>query len=579
MRGQTTRAAGSAAFWTHRYAVIGAALLLSFSAAAFGATLTSDASDYAPGDPATLTGAGFQPLEEVVIQVLHVDETGNEGENHDTWTVTADELGGFVTIWTVCTDDCIGSTLEARAVGTLSLLEASVIFTDSPRVDSVDVGDQEQSSPGQQCAGASFTFTVTVFRGQNQGHFTADITCSGLPAGAACVPVSVSLAGAPDADASATTTVTVTTDGTTPGGTFGFTVTATATVGGGNDFADDDASLTVLGSGSVCGGSDTACDALDTCGDAGACVDNVDPAGSVCLTGTSECDPDDVCDGSTTTCAPLLAPEFTPCGSQDDIACDAPNSCDDAGSCIERVDPAGSVCLTGSGPCDPDDTCDGSTTACAPLYADEFTPCGSPDDTACDAPDSCNATGSCVERVDPAGSVCLTGSGACDPDDTCDGSTTACAPVYADEFTPCGSPDDTACDGPDSCNATGSCIERVDPAGSVCQPGTGTCDPDDLCDGSTTACAPVYADEFTPCGSPDDTACDAPDSCNATGSCIERVDPAGSVCQPGTGTCDPDDLCDGSTTACAPVYADEFTPCGSPDDTACDAPDSCNATG
>src|SRR5262245_21878835 len=105
-------------------------------ALARSATLVSDRPDYAPGEIVTLTGAGFEPGEWVVMQVQHDDGTPDSGENHGTWLVQADpedglNPGGFVTTWTVCGDDCLGSTLRATAIGYGSGLDAWVVFTDA----------------------------------------------------------------------------------------------------------------------------------------------------------------------------------------------------------------------------------------------------------------------------------------------------------------------------------------------------------------------------------------------------------------------------------------------------------------
>ena len=64
------------------------------------------------------------------MQVLHADGTSNAGENHGTWLVTADADGHFETTWTVCGDDCLGSTLQATATGQSSGLTAQTTFTD-----------------------------------------------------------------------------------------------------------------------------------------------------------------------------------------------------------------------------------------------------------------------------------------------------------------------------------------------------------------------------------------------------------------------------------------------------------------
>ncbi|WP_348811135.1 YDG domain-containing protein, partial [Flavobacterium maritimum] len=104
---------------------------LVFASTAFGqATVTTDQPDYAPGSTCTITGSGFLPGETVTLQVMHADETPNDGEEHFLWDVIADENGNFVTTWHVCEDDCLGSTLKATADGETSGLHAEVIFTD-----------------------------------------------------------------------------------------------------------------------------------------------------------------------------------------------------------------------------------------------------------------------------------------------------------------------------------------------------------------------------------------------------------------------------------------------------------------
>ncbi|MCG2612497.1 SprB repeat-containing protein, partial [Flavobacterium sp. SM15] len=105
---------------------------LLISTITFGqATLVSDQMDYPPGATATFTGSGFEPGEQVIMLVLHYDGTPNTGTDHDSWMVTADEAGNFITTWVVCEDDCLGSTLIATADGLSSNLHAEVIFTDT----------------------------------------------------------------------------------------------------------------------------------------------------------------------------------------------------------------------------------------------------------------------------------------------------------------------------------------------------------------------------------------------------------------------------------------------------------------
>jgi hypothetical protein len=96
-----------------------------------GPSLKSDLPDYGPGEMAQLTGTGFFPNEQVTLQVLHANGTPATGEDHDPWTVTANNLGRFVTTWHVCEDDCINEMLVAFADGNASGQHAEVYFFDS----------------------------------------------------------------------------------------------------------------------------------------------------------------------------------------------------------------------------------------------------------------------------------------------------------------------------------------------------------------------------------------------------------------------------------------------------------------
>jgi autotransporter-associated beta strand protein len=108
-------------------------LLLSAGAHA-QATLTTDKPDYHPGDLVIITGSGFGASENVILQVLHFDSSGDNdtSEAHQPWDVHADETGSFVAQWTVPLDeDEIGATLTATADGRITGLHAETIFTDA----------------------------------------------------------------------------------------------------------------------------------------------------------------------------------------------------------------------------------------------------------------------------------------------------------------------------------------------------------------------------------------------------------------------------------------------------------------
>ena len=93
-------------------------------------SLTSDREDYTPGSVAVLTGAGFGASESVTLQVVHADGSPATGDDHQPWSVSTDESGGFVTTWQVCESECgcVGQLLTANASGVSSGSLGSTTF-------------------------------------------------------------------------------------------------------------------------------------------------------------------------------------------------------------------------------------------------------------------------------------------------------------------------------------------------------------------------------------------------------------------------------------------------------------------
>ncbi len=332
--------------------------------------------------------------------------------------------------------------------------------------------------------------------------------------------------------------------------------------------------------GTACGSSSTTeCDAPDTCDGAGMCVNRLDPAGTVCRPAASACDVAEMCSGTSATCPPnAFQPMGTACGSSSTTDCDAPDTCDGAGTCVNRVDPAGSVCRPAVGECDVAESCNGTSAACpANGFVPSGTACGSPSSTDCDAPDTCDGAGMCVNRVDPAGTVCRPAVGECDMAETCNGSSAACpANAFRPLGTACGSPNATDCDAPDTCDGAGMCINRLDPAGTICRPSAGECDAAETCSGTSATCPPnVQSPNGTPCGDPSNTECTDPDTC-LNGVCQRNDATNGTPCMNDTNQCT-SDVCNGGVCVHPPVPVG--TPCGDPSTDACDNPDTCDAAG
>lgn len=202
-----------------------------------------------------------------------------------------------------------------------------------------------------------------------------------------------------------------------------------------------------------------------------------------------------------TDCVPIDACETTRCES---------------GTCIREARAAGTECRPSSDACDLAEHCDGNSLAC-------------PDD-----------------RAAPVDKVCRHSSGPCDPPELCDGSDTACPDdrVGFDWSGACGAGNlcvGNTCVIPSACTAGApcrlGCVEGrticrgedvvcdaaagapVVPAGTVCRPSLGACDPAEVCDGTTRVC-PIDARAV------------------------------GRVCRDATGACDAAELCERSNTTC-----------------------------
>jgi ELWxxDGT repeat protein len=186
----------------------------------------------------------------------------------------------------------------------------------------------------------------------------------------------------------------------------------------------------------------------------------------------------------------------TPCGNS---TLEGPETCDagagngTAQTCCSaqcRVSTDAHICRTAADICDVPETCNGASATCPANGFQPTTTLCRVDQGECDVPEFCN------------------GAGACPPD------------AFSPQFTLCGSASSLDCDAPDSCNAAGQCIDRVDSAATVCRAAAGTCDVAENCDGAGKTCGPnAFEPAGTACGSPLDTACTDPDSCDGSGSC------------------------------------------------------------
>lgn len=114
----------------------------------------------------------------------------------------------------------------------------------------------------------------------------------------------------------------------------------------------------------------------------------------------------DVCDVQTGQVTHPNLPNGAACGNQNNTQCDLPDSCNGSGACLPRLQPAG-------------------------------TACGSATETDCNHADTCNGSGACLSNLEPAGTSCgSSSSGPCDAADTCNGQGVCLTNTVANN-TPC----------------------------------------------------------------------------------------------------------------------------------------------
>jgi hypothetical protein len=211
-------------------------------------------------------------------------------------------------------------------------------------------------------------------------------------------------------------------------------------------------------------------------------------------------------DLSTTGWSPRL--KGTACGDPFEDECNSRDACDGTGVCETNLKPDGTACTDDGNDCT-SDFCSGGV--CIHPNLAPGTACGSPADTECDNPDTCNGAGVCQSNYEPA-------------------------------ETPCGNPQDTDCDNPDSCDGAGNCQNNNEPDGAICTDDGNQCTAD-VC--ASAICTHPHRPSGYPCGSPNDTQCDNPDTCNGLGFCDVNNEPNGLPCGDGDDCTSADACADG----------------------------------
>jgi len=294
------------------------------------------------------------------------------------------------------------------------------------------------------------------------------------------------------------------------------------------------------------------------------------PEGTTCGNPASDvCDAQDTCDGAGV-CVDRHADSGTACGDPGDTECDNPDSCDGAGTCGPNNEPDGTACTDDGNECS-DDVC--ASGACTHPPEPYGKACGDPNSSDCDNPDICDGAGACDVNYVLDGTPCTDDGDAC-TDNVC--AAGACTYPPADAGTPCGDPTDTECDDPDTCDGAGVCLDNLKGAGFPCGDSNGNqCDNPDSCDGAGT-CLTNYAAPGKACGNPADTECDDPDTCDGAGACVINNLPNNTPCTDDGNQCR-DDIC--LAGVCSHPPSGAGTPCGDPTDTDCNGADTCNGGG
>ncbi len=123
------------------------------------ATLQTSSNEYASGSVVPIQGRGFQPGEEIEVEVTRDDERGYEGRNH--WLVVTDARGVFATSWQVCSGDCLGASMRVSATALTSRLKSATTFRVSGDPGEVVASPAPESVNSRVVRKVPVTITVT----------------------------------------------------------------------------------------------------------------------------------------------------------------------------------------------------------------------------------------------------------------------------------------------------------------------------------------------------------------------------------------------------------------------------------
>ncbi len=242
----------------------------------------------------------------------------------------------------------------------------------------------------------------------------------------------------------------------------------------------------------------------------------------------------------------------------DDASCGG-GSCDPAGTdadpttgCVPegpcRGRAAGFVCRASRGACDVEETCDGTSIDC-PTDAFESGTCR-PSAGTCDVAEVCTGVDpDCpADALLPSTTTCRAASDVCDRAETCTGASATCpTDTFLPSSTTCRASTDL-CDRAEMCSGTGpSCPTNTFlSGGTVCRPVAGLCDTPEVCSGGSASCP------------------------------VDAFLGSSTVCRASVGICDVAESCSGSSAACpTDVLRTSSTTCRTSAGV-CDVPEVCN---
>ena len=239
----------------------------------------------------------------------------------------------------------------------------------------------------------------------------------------------------------------------------------------------------------------------------------------------------------------------------DDTACTDPDTCDGSGTCEDNHEPISTVCRAASvgQECDAVENCDGAGNCPADGVLNR-----TPRSVAVrrvTATSTSSATASTptarTDLFEPNTTVCRADTGDCDIGENCTGSGAFCpSDIFEAPGFPCGSPGNTDCDNPDTCNNSNLCMINNEPSGFPCTSDGETCTLD-VCDGAAT-CTHDAGNLGTECRPQAmGQLCDEPEECDGVNTTCpaDGVKANGEVCRPDLGVCDDGEFCDGVSSA------------------------------